>query len=276
MVQILKYFGWTWVGLIYSDDDYGIYAAQSFQQEMQLFGGCVAFSEILPHDNNPRDIQHITGVIQASTASVVVVFSTPSFLIPLIDEVVLQNMTGRQWIASEAWATSFVHHTPRLLPFLKGTIGIAIRRGEIQGLHYFLLRLRPSNDPKNNMLRIFWENLFRCSFETRGTETNGGQVKKMCTGQEDLSITNTPYTDVSELRASYNVYKAVYALAHALHNLMQCEEGSGPFSGNGCADIKNLNPWQVRSTGIVLIISRRIKELMWKCKICAYINPNFM
>ncbi|XP_073707070.1 extracellular calcium-sensing receptor-like [Garra rufa] len=245
MVQILKYFGWTWVGLIYSDDDYGVNAGQSFLQEMQLFGGCVAFSEILPHDNNPKDIQHITRVIQASTARVVVVFSTPSFLIPLIDDVVLQNMTGRQWIASEAWATSFVHHTPRLLPFMKGTIGIAIRRGEIQGLYDFLLRLHPKNDPKNNMLRMFWEKMFRCRFETGARETDGEQVKKVCTGQEDLSITDTPYTDVSELRASYNVYKAVYALAHALHDLMQCEEGKGPFSKNSCADMTNLKPWQL-------------------------------
>ncbi|XP_067245238.1 extracellular calcium-sensing receptor-like [Chanodichthys erythropterus] len=245
MVQILKYFGWTWVGLIYSDDDYGIYAAQSFHQEMQLFGGCVAFSEILPHDNNHRDIQRITGVIQASTARVVVAFSTPSFLIPLLDEVVLQNMTGRQWIASEAWATSLVNHAPRLFPFLRGTLGIAIRRGEIQGLLEFLLHLHSSNDPKNNMLRIFWEKMFRCSFETGSKETDGEQVKKVCTGQENLSTTDTPYTDVSELRASYNVYKAVYALAHALHDLMQCEEGRGPFSGNSCADITNLKPWQL-------------------------------
>uniref|UniRef100_A0A8C0YSF3 G-protein coupled receptors family 3 profile domain-containing protein n=1 Tax=Cyprinus carpio carpio TaxID=630221 RepID=A0A8C0YSF3_CYPCA len=234
MVQILRHFGWTWVGLIYSDDDYGIYAAQLFQQEMQLFGHCVAFSEILPHDNNLRDIQRITGVIEASTARVVVVFSTSSFLIPLMEEVVLQNMTGRQWIASEAWTTSPVYHTPRFLPILGGTLGIAIRRGEIQGLREFLLRLRPSNDQKNNIVRIFWENMFRCSFENWGRAIDGEQVKKVCTGQEDLSNTDTPYTDVSGLRAAYNVYKAVYALAHALHDLMQCEEGRGPFSGNSC------------------------------------------
>nr|XP_055030582.1 extracellular calcium-sensing receptor-like [Misgurnus anguillicaudatus] len=238
MVQILRHFEWTWVGLIYSDDDYGIYAAQSFYQEMQLFGGCVGFSEILPRDNNRRDIQRIVKVIQTSTAKVVVVFSTKAYLLPLMDEVALQNVTGQQWIASEAWATSPVFYTKRLLPFLGGTLGIAIRRGEIQGLHEFLYYLRPDNDPKNNMVRIFWENMFGCKFET-------GDKEKLCTGQEDLSSTNTAYTDVSELRGSYNVYKAVYALAHALHDLMQCEEGRGPFSDNTCADITNLQPWQM-------------------------------
>ncbi|XDV29268.1 hypothetical protein PO909_032405 [Leuciscus waleckii] len=156
-----------------------------------------------------------------------------------MDEVVLQNVTGRQWIASEAWATSPVFHTQRLLPFLGGTLGIAIRRGEIKGLHEFLLHLRPNNDQRNNMVRIFWENMFGCRFNT------GSRGDKMCSGQEDLSRTYTAYTDVSELRASYNVYKTVYALAHALHDLMQCEEGRGPFSGNRCANITNLQPWQL-------------------------------
>ncbi len=101
-----------------------------------------------------------------------------------MDEVVLQNITGRQWIASEAWATSPVFHTHHLLPFLGGTLGIAIRRGEIQGLHEFLLRLHPDSNLRNNMVRIFWENMFGCSFDTGGREG-----EKMCTGQEDLSST---------------------------------------------------------------------------------------
>ncbi|XP_052007766.1 extracellular calcium-sensing receptor-like [Xyrauchen texanus] len=245
MIQILKHFGWTWVGLLYSDDDYGIYAAQSFHQEMQVFGGCVAFSEILPYDNNHRDIQRIVEVIQTSTARVVVAFSTD--LLSLMDELLLQNVTGKQWIASEAWTTTPVLHTPHYLPLLGGTLGIAIRRGEIQGLCYFLLHLHPDNNPKNSMKKIFWENMFGCKFDVRGkkVEQEQEQGRKVCTGQEDLSSTDTSYNDVSELRASYNVYKAVYALAHALHDLMQCEEGRGPFSGNSCANINKLQPWQI-------------------------------
>ncbi len=246
MVQILKHFGWTWVGLLYSDDDYGLHASQSFHQDVQLFGGCVDFSEMLPRDNNRRDIHNILAVIQASTARVVVVFSTEAYLLPLMDEVALQNVTGRQWIASEAWATSPVFHTQRLLPFLAGTLGISIRRGDIQGLREFLYYLRPDSNPRNNMVRIFWENMFGCNFETGGRKIEVEGERKVCTGQEDLSSTDTPYTDVSELRASYNAYKAVYALAHALHDLIQCEEGRGQFSGNSCADIITLQPWQVQ------------------------------
>ncbi|XP_052008810.1 extracellular calcium-sensing receptor-like [Xyrauchen texanus] len=238
MVQILKYFGWTWVGVIYSDDDYGIYAAQAFHQEMELFGGCVAFSEIMPYDNH-RDIQRIVTVIKASTAKVIVAFSTD--LLALMDELLLQNVMGRQWIASEAWTTSPVLHGSRYLPLVGGTLGIAIRRGEIKGLNDFLLHIHPDHDPRNNMVKIFWENMFGCRFQT-GAGITG---EKMCTGKEDLSSTVNEYTDVSELRASYNVYKAVYALAHALHDLMQCEEGRGPFIGNSCADINNLQPWQL-------------------------------
>jgi len=85
--------------------------------------------------------------------------------------------------------------------------------------------------------------MFGCSFDAEGKEVEG--EKMGCSGQEDLNCTETAYTDVSELRASYNVYKAVYALAHALHDLMHCEEGRGPFSGNRCAEIINLQPWQV-------------------------------
>ncbi|XP_036440558.1 vomeronasal type-2 receptor 1-like [Colossoma macropomum] len=246
IVQILKRFGWTWVGLVYSDDDYGIHAAHAFHQDVQgQLSGCVAYSEMLPRDNNRKDVGRIVEAIKASTARVVVVISTEAYLLPLMDEVALRNVTGRQWIASEAWATSPVFLTPRLLPYLGGTLGIAIRRGEIQGLRDFLLRLQPDRHPKNNMVRNFWEEMFGCTFDSGGIQADGEGEKKVCTGEENLRNTDTAYTDISELRASYNVYKAVYALAHALHDLTTCEDGKGPFSGHICASLGNIQPWQV-------------------------------
>nr|XP_029527978.1 extracellular calcium-sensing receptor-like [Oncorhynchus nerka] len=247
MIQILRRLGWTWVGLLFSDDDYGVHAARSFHSSLAESGGCVAYSQVLPKDNRPTELQRIVGEIKSSSARVVVVFSNEAYLLPLVDEVVVQNVKGLQWIASEAWTTSSVFHTPRLMPYLGGTLGIAIRRGEIPGLRDFLLSIRPKNhpdnNPGNNMVRQFWEAVFGCRLEPpAGWVEAGGDV---CTGQEDLRDVETNCGDVSELRPEYNVYKAVYALAHALHDLVQCVPGRGPFSGNRCASLQRLEHWQL-------------------------------
>lgn len=57
----------------------------------------------------------------------------------------------------------------------------------------------------------------------------------------------TEFLDVSDLRSEYNVYKAVYALAHALDEIKKCEPGKGPFSKDSCATLETLEPWQVHS-----------------------------
>ncbi|XP_069053745.1 extracellular calcium-sensing receptor-like isoform X1 [Lepisosteus oculatus] len=246
MVQIFKHYGWTWVGVIVSNDDYGLYAAKTFIEEVNKFG-CIAFSEILPRNNDKSEILKIIRTIKQSTAKVIVVFSTGAYLIPLTEEIVQQNITGRQWIASEGWASSPVFHTKELLPYLGGTIGIAVRRGEIPGLEKFLLQIRPVFDTKNNLVKMFWETMFDCTFPDIAINHNFSHLlnSKICTGSEDIGKTKTAYSDVSELRASYNVYKAVYALAHSLHNLMSCEPGKGPFQNNSCADITTVQPWQL-------------------------------
>ncbi|TNN46988.1 Extracellular calcium-sensing receptor [Liparis tanakae] len=47
--------------------------------------------------------------------------------------------------------------------------------------------------------------------------------KTACDGTEDLEMIQSPYTDTSQLRITNMVYKAVYAIAHAIHNAV-CQE----------------------------------------------------
>ncbi|XP_026169592.1 extracellular calcium-sensing receptor-like [Mastacembelus armatus] len=249
MIHILKHFGWTWTGLLVSDDDYGLHVARSFQSDLTHFGGgCLAYTEILPWGDNPAELRRIVEVIKKSTAHVVIVFAHQIHMIQIMEEVVRQNVTGLQWIASEAWTSATVLQTPRLMPYLGGTLGIAIRRGEIPGLRDFLLQIRPdlhgNNSDGNSMVTKFWEHTFQCKFAPppAGWVEAGGAL---CTGQEDLENVETEFMDISNLRPEYNVYKAVYALAYALHDMLQCEPGRGPFSGHSCGNLQRLEPWQL-------------------------------
>ncbi|XP_040902371.1 extracellular calcium-sensing receptor-like [Toxotes jaculatrix] len=247
MIQILKRFGWTWAGLLVSDDDYGLNVARSFQSDLtQSGGGCLAYTEILPWGDNPAELRRIVDVMKKSTARVVIVFAHQIHMIQLMEEVVKQNVTGLQWMASEAWTAAAVLQTPRLMPYLGGTLGIAIRRGEIPGLREFLLQTRPDlhHNDGNSMVRQFWEHTFQCRFapSPAGWVEAGGTL---CTGDEDLENVDTEFLDVSNLRPEYNIYKAVYALAYALDDMLQCEPGRGPFSGHSCASLQKLEPWQI-------------------------------
>ncbi|XP_051254714.1 vomeronasal type-2 receptor 1 [Dicentrarchus labrax] len=258
IAQLVLHFGWTWVGTIAADDDYGKYGIKDFKEQVEEAGVCISFSETLPKVSSPEAIQRIVQTVVEATAKIIVVFSSDVDLSPLITELLRHNVTNRTWIASEAWVTSALINEPGVSSLLGGTIGFGVKRAEIPGLERHLLDLDPYDDP---LTEEFWETLFNCTLDygralklakQMAMEVNGtlaravrGVPNGLCTGSESLAQLNNTYTDVSQLRITYSVYKAVYAVAHALHNLEHCVEGQGPFNGNDCANITNFEPWQL-------------------------------
>ncbi len=88
MIQIMKHFGWTWAGLLVSDDDYGLHVARSFQSDLsQSGGGCLAYTEILPWGDNRAELERIVKVMKKSTARVVIVFAHQIHMIQVMEEV---------------------------------------------------------------------------------------------------------------------------------------------------------------------------------------------
>ena len=91
MIQILKRFGWSWAGLLVSDDDYGLHAARSLQSDLaHSGGGCLAYIEVLPWSNDPAELRRIVDLMKKSTARVVIVFAHESYIMNLMEEVRLE------------------------------------------------------------------------------------------------------------------------------------------------------------------------------------------
>lgn len=129
-------------------------------------------------------------------------------------------------------------------------MGFAIRQAHIPGLKDFLLRLHPSSPDalEDPFLIPFWEEVFQCRQRLQG-ESEGINVegKPPCSGAEDLGNVTNIYSDVSQLRISYNVYKAVHAVVHALKAMRSCVKGQGPFTLQPYPDVDIIQSWQVLS-----------------------------
>ncbi|XP_040034641.2 extracellular calcium-sensing receptor-like [Gasterosteus aculeatus] len=249
LVQLVKHFGWTWVGVIAGDDAYGLGGANIFVNKVGKLGVCVALHEVIPKNRAQTTISSIVSKIRSSGARVILVFAVQQDAAALFGEALRAGLTGIQWLASEAWSTAGVLSTPRKQRhILQGSMGFAIRRAHIPGLQDFLLRLHPSsrNAPTDPFLIPFWEEVFQCSLAARAEgQEQTIEGKPPCSGTEELRSVRNIYSDVSQLRISYNVYKAVYAFVHALKAMRFCVKGNGPFPLQACADPDHIEPWQL-------------------------------
>ncbi|XP_068440265.1 extracellular calcium-sensing receptor-like [Clinocottus analis] len=218
LAKLVKHFGWTWIGAIRSDSDYGNNGMASFLDAAHKEGICVEYSESFYRTHPRSRIQRVADVIRRSTATVIVAFTSSGDLTILLEELSLKPSPPRQWIGSESWVTD-----PDMLRFslCAGAVGFGIEQSVIPGLRNFLLDLSPSKVAASPVFTEFWEDAFNCWLgKTAATDKN------VCDGSEDIETIQSPYTDTSQLRITNMVYKAVYAIAHAIHNAV-CQESYG-------------------------------------------------
>ncbi|XP_069569061.1 extracellular calcium-sensing receptor-like [Brachyistius frenatus] len=240
LAKLVKHFGWTWVGAISNKNEYGINGIASFIQVAQEEGVCIEYYRTFEQTGPPRELDQILETVKYSTSKVIVAFMSHREIKVLAGELYKQNITGLQWIGSDAWITDHSLTDSEGHGVLVGSLGFVTGRAQIPGLEEHLRRLQPSQFPGSQFVRDFWEDMFDCSLSN-----SVNSQRKPCSGSESLKGVQSYFTDVSELRFTNNVYKSAYAVANALHNLVTCKEGNGPFYNGSCADIKNVPPWQV-------------------------------
>lgn len=190
-----------------------------FIDKAQELGICVEYSVSVFRTDPPEKIQQIIDIIKASTSRVIVAFLSHMDIDVLIHEFSHHNLTGYQWVGSEGWifdsrtATMDVHH------ILVGAVGLSIPKADVAGMKEFILDVKQLNSSSKELFREFWETLFNCKFKDTMSPSEN---QRECSGHEELAGVKNSFTDMSLMPIFYNVYKAVYAVAHALHDILSC------------------------------------------------------
>ncbi|XP_056334381.1 extracellular calcium-sensing receptor-like [Danio aesculapii] len=219
LAYIVKYLGWSWVGAVNSDNDYGNYGMAIFLNTAQKEGICVEYS-VKFYRTETDKLKKVVDTIKKSTAKVIVAFVSFIEMGLLIEQLSIQNITGFQIIGVEGWITSKNYITPNSFHSMGGSLGFALRKINLEG---FL----------DYVTKSFWGTAFPCS-QTEGILSTVG-----CSKYKDLLLLKNYTEDVTEHRYSSHVYKAIYAVAHSLHSLLKCKEGED------CEKGQTIQPQQV-------------------------------
>uniref|UniRef100_A0A3B3XGH8 G-protein coupled receptors family 3 profile domain-containing protein n=1 Tax=Poecilia mexicana TaxID=48701 RepID=A0A3B3XGH8_9TELE len=243
LAALVKHFGWEWIGAIQSDNDYGRNGVLAFAEEVKKLKICIAFIGTVLRTYPLDKILKVVEMIKQSTVKVILAFVPEGDFYPLMKEIVKQNITGIQWIASEAWITAARPSTPEMYRAFGGALGFVVQKMDIPNLNPFLMNINPYRNPSEPFVKDFWEIMVGCKPSSNVLDTGAA---KICLGNETLmDYTQDVFFNVSQLRVAYNVYKAVYTIAHALHQLVFCRPAAGGKNVKPCLNVSEIHPREV-------------------------------
>ncbi|XP_055031004.2 extracellular calcium-sensing receptor-like [Misgurnus anguillicaudatus] len=206
LALLVKHVGWTWVGAVNSDNDYGNYGMAIFLNSAKKDGICVEYS-VKFYRTESEKLQKVINTIKQGTAKVIVAFVSFIEMGLLIEQLSIHNITGLQIIGVEGWVASKNYITLNSFNVMKGSLGFALRKIYIEGFSDYVIK-------------SFWDTAFPCSQR----HVNSSQIELNCSRYQDLLVLRNYNEDVPEYRYSSHVYKAVYAVAYALDSIIKCEK----------------------------------------------------
>ncbi|XP_062993114.1 vomeronasal type-2 receptor 26-like [Elgaria multicarinata webbii] len=231
ILHLLLHFRWTWIGVLYFDDATGERFVQNVLPLFPEKGICFDFIERLPKQGSSNEIDKLVEegiktykIIDGSTANVLVLhgeIQTMMILRTLLEiskgEDIAVERKGKVWVmTAQIDFTSLPFQRPWDIDFIHGALSFAINSEEMIGFRKFLHTKNPTLEKEDGFNRVFWGNAFECSFPDSTLDEN---VDNTCTGEERLENLPGSVFEMDMTPHSYNMYNAVFALAHALQTM---------------------------------------------------------
>uniref|UniRef100_UPI0037E7FFF3 metabotropic glutamate receptor 4-like n=1 Tax=Semicossyphus pulcher TaxID=241346 RepID=UPI0037E7FFF3 len=215
MVDIVKAMRWNYVSTVASEGNYGESGVDAFIQKSREDGGlCISQSVKIPREPRTGEFDKIIRRLSENpNARVVIIFANEDDIRRLLLAAKKANQTGHFiWVGSDSWGS-------KISPILnqeemaEGAVTILPKRQSIKGFDRYFISRTLENNRRNIWFAEFWENNFQCKLSRHAVKKGSG-IKK-CTNHERIGK-DSSYEQEGKVQF---VIDAVYAMAHALHNM---------------------------------------------------------
>ncbi|XP_022597598.1 taste receptor type 1 member 2 [Seriola dumerili] len=226
MIRLLIHFNWTWIALLGSDNSYGLQGMQSLSHQAPQHGICIAYQGVI-RSLRPDTVQTMRNMVDSllkTKVNTIVVFSSKSKLSGFFPFVVERKVTGKVWIGTEDWSVATLISEIPGIHTIGTVLGVSIKYAAISGFEDFERNAVQASLQQSKLQKV-----------SNGTTNPGND----CLQSTDLySLTRKNFSlEKYDITSSFNVYKAVYAVAHALHQALGCDSGE--------CQRRKVHPWEL-------------------------------
>ncbi|XP_032772215.1 vomeronasal type-2 receptor 116-like isoform X3 [Rattus rattus] len=260
MVSLMLHFGWTWIGLVISDDDQGIQFLSDLREEMQRHTICLAFVNMIPENMQiyMTRAKVYDQQLMTSSAKVVVIYGKINSTLEVTFRRWEYLGAQRIWITTSQWDV-ITNKKDFSLDFFHGTVTFAHRHSGIAVFRNFMQTINTSKYPVDISQSMLQWNHFNCSISKNNSKMDYFTINNPL---EWLALHTF---DMVLSEEGYNLYNAVYAVAHTYHQLIlqqvesqKITEPKGVFTD--CQQVASLLKTRIFTTPVGELVNMNHRE----------------
>ncbi|XP_018097059.1 vomeronasal type-2 receptor 26 [Xenopus laevis] len=225
LTELLKYFGWTWVGVVRFNDDAGDREFQLLTKYFSNNGICIEFTTKINIDKDTNSTYHYIDKqkesLQKSTTSVIVVCGTVSTAIAWEFSILNDVLREKTLVLTTNWAANHIMYIAREV--FNGSLGFMQRspyKLSSPKVKAFIASIHPSKYPKDKLLEDLWMQYKLCYSSNRYKNNLYKYLYPEyrlynCTGEERIQ----EILNIDNILHSPRVHLAVNLLSRAIYNM---------------------------------------------------------
>lgn len=206
-IDILKFFGWSYVFVVAADDDYGKLAVNFLKQEAAVNKICFAGDMYIPRyseETRPVAQRIVTKLKTDDKAKVVIMFGYVDGMADILLDEAEKVGLRRYWLTSEGWNPHILRSNVSRNQ-LTSVLTISLVKGQVEEFIQYMTDLFTNVGLCDHWVKYYIENYSNCSFSDNSTRCSPNQTHVL-----ERLLEQDP-NQVS------NLIDATYAIAHGIN-----------------------------------------------------------